>query len=145
MEAKKDIGIFQQKNGAWGYRLTLMENGKRKDIRRITDESGNPLRTKKDAIQARAVAIYKKTSRPIRKPIIKKTVAEVFQEYRKDGCYGKAYNTLLKQDSLWNNHIKDRFGKYYVDELSSSLINDYLVSLIVIEILSVAFECNNSQ
>ena len=63
------------------------------------------------------------------KEITRKTVKEVFEEYCEYGRSGKAYTTIKKQDSLWKNHIKDRFGSRYVDDISVAEINDYLAEL----------------
>ena len=39
------------------------------------------------------------------------------------------YRTIQKQDSLWENHLRDRFGHRYVDEISVGEVNDYLAEL----------------
>lgn len=39
---------------------------------------------------------------------------------------GNAYTTIRKQDSLWKNHLKTRFGSRFVDEISVAEIQDYL-------------------
>ena len=57
------------------------------------------------------------------------TVQQVYDEYCEFGRAGKAYATIKKQDSLWNNHIKAKFGKRYVDDISVAEINDYLANL----------------
>lgn len=49
---------------------------------------------------------------------IKKTVTQVYNEYCEFGRAGKAFATIKKQDSLWNNHIKAKFGKRYIDDIS---------------------------
>ena len=59
----------------------------------------------------------------------RKKVSEVYDEYCEFGRAGKAYATIVKQDSLWNNHIKSKFGKRYVDDISVAEINDYLAEL----------------
>ena len=41
----------------------------------------------------------------------RKTVKVVYEEFCENGRTGRAYTTKLKQDSLWENHLKDRFGK----------------------------------
>lgn len=61
--------------------------------------------------------------------ILRKTVTEVYNEYCEFGRAGKAYATIKKQDSLWNNHIKAKFGKRYVDDISVAEVNDYLTEL----------------
>ena len=61
--------------------------------------------------------------------ITRKTVKEVFEEYCEFGRNGKAYTTIKKQDSLWNNHLKDRFGSKYIDDITVAEIQDYLAEL----------------
>ena len=53
-------------------------------------------------------------------PKLHKTYSEVFAEYCEKGRLDKASETIRKQDSLWNNHIKDLFGDRYVDEVSNT-------------------------
>ena len=48
---------------------------------------------------------------------MRETVKEVFEEYCEFGRNGKEYTTIKKQDSLWNNHLKDRFGSKYIDDI----------------------------
>ena len=59
----------------------------------------------------------------------RKTIAEVFQEYCEKGRSDRAFGTIRKQDSLWENHLRDRFGALYVDEISSADVVDYLSEL----------------
>ena len=54
---------------------------------------------------------------------------DVFNEYCENGRIGKAYQTIKKQDSLWNNHINKKFGKRYVDDISVAEVVDYLSEL----------------
>lgn len=130
MAKKKETGVFQTENGQWGYRFTLVIEGKRISRRRFTDEDGNRLQTRSQAAKAREKAIIQAHLEEERKHLVfRKTVIEVFEEYRKNGCNGRAYKTLLKQDSLWKNHLKERFGKRYIDEICVAEINDYLEEL----------------
>jgi integrase len=66
-------------------------------------------------------------------------VAEVYREYCEKGRSGKAYATIRKQDSLWNNHICARFGNRYIDEISVAEIVDYLTELYYTEGLSFKY------
>lgn len=128
-------GVYKLSNGYWGYRFTKVVDGKRYGRKGTKDENDNPLRNKREAVKARQNAIIKfeneinqKSEKPPRK-----TFEEVFNEYCEKGRGGKAYSTIKKQDSLWRNHIKDKFGKYYIDEISVAQINDYLTDLYYIE------------
>ena len=130
--AKTSSGVYQLPNGMWGFRYAFWVNGKQKDIKRTTDENGNPFKTKAAAIKAREAAIIAVHTELLRaaEPTKKRmTVAEVYAEYCETGRCGKAYGTIRKQDSLWNNHISKRFGKRYVDDINVPEIVDYLSSL----------------
>lgn len=129
MAKQKDTGVYQLKNGNWAFRFTLTQDGHRKDVRKAKDEQGNPLKTKKEAITARRLAVEAEQEKTYHKVIERKTVNEVWKEYCEKGRSGKAYRTIQKQDSLWTNHIHSRFGHRYVDEISVAEVNDYLTEL----------------
>ena len=129
MAKQNDTGVYQLKNGNWSFRYTITRDGKKKDVRKAKDENGNPLPTKKDAIRARQKAVEREKGMQVPKPIVRKTVNEVWTEYCLNGRAGKAYKTKLKQDSLWDNHIRDRFGKRFIDDISVAEVNDYLTEL----------------
>lgn len=132
MSDKKDTGVYQLDNGCWAYRYKINIDGTLKEKRRRTDELGKPFKTKASAIKARQQAIIKEKVEATTSPQVKikrKTVAEVYNEYCEFGRAGKAYATIKKQDSLWNNHIKAKFGKRYVDDITVAEINDYLSEL----------------
>lgn len=129
MAKQNDTGVYQLKNGNWSFRYTITRDGQKKDVRKAKDENGHPLPTKKDAIKARQKAIEREKGTQAPKPVVRKTVNEVWTEYCLNGRAGKAYKTKLKQDSLWDNHIRDRFGKRYIDDISVAEVNDYLTEL----------------
>lgn len=125
-------GVYQLENGCWGYRYAIVINGKRKEAKKLKNESGNPFKTAKQAAKAREIAIAQEKSKALllpQKTIIRKTVTEVYQEYCEKGRSGKAYTTIKKQDSLWNNHLCARFGKRYIDDITVAEIQDYLEEL----------------
>lgn len=131
MSKQQPKGVYQLENGFWAYRFVLTVNGKKKAQKRVKDEFGNPFKTQKQAAKARSIALAQEqlNIRSPQKSIIPKTVKEVFEEYCEKGRFGKAYSTIKKQDSLWNNHINKRFGKRYVDEITVAEIQDYLEQL----------------
>ena len=127
-----DTGIFKTKTGEWGYRYSLLIDGQRITGRRTVDENGRKLLKKADAIEARAKAIEKaKTEHSANyiPPITRRTYSEVFEEYCMEGRSDRAFQTIRKQDSLWENHLQRRFGKRFVDDVSVGEINDYLAHL----------------
>lgn len=129
--AKSELkGVYQLENGCWGYRYVIIVDGKRKDVKKNKDESGNPYKTDKAAFRAREQAMQRDKINATHKPYKKRvTVAEVYHEYCEFGRNDKAYTTALKQDSLWRNHIQERFGKRFICEISVAEINDYLSML----------------
>lgn len=128
--AQNDVGVTKLENGNWEYRFVMVVDGKKIISRKRKDEQGNPLTTKRAAIKARKEAM-KKAQLGITNtaPTAKKTVTDVYREYCEKGRSGKAYGTIRKPDSLWDNHIKARFGHRYVDEISVAEIVDYLTEL----------------
>ena len=125
-----DTGIYQLENGYWGFRYVIVVNGQRVERRRNVDENGNPFKTKTSASKARQAMIeHERNHSASQNIILRKTVTEVYNEYCEFGRAGKAYATIKKQDSLWNNHIKAKFGKRYVDDISVAEVNDYLTEL----------------
>ena len=138
--AKNDAGVTRLENGNWEYRFVMVVDGKKVTSRKRKDEQGNPLTTKRAAIKARQAAMKKaQLGMPHTAPTAKKTVAEVYREYCEKGRSGKAYATIRKQDSLWNNHICARFGNRYIDEISVAEIVDYLTELYYTEGLSFKY------
>ncbi|MCH5186316.1 MAG: hypothetical protein J1F64_09380 [Oscillospiraceae bacterium] len=103
MNSKKDTGVFQLENGCWGYRYRVNINDTFKESRRITDDFGKPFKTKASAIKAREQAIMNERINAAVSPqskLIRKTVEQVYDEYKEFGRAGKAYATIKKQDSL---------------------------------------------
>ncbi|MBR2675216.1 MAG: site-specific integrase [Mogibacterium sp.] len=123
-------GVFQLENGNWGYRFAITKHGHYKNYRRTKDDSGKPFKTCNQAARARQQAIIKANTAPEHSKFIsKRTFTQVFNEYCEKGRAGKAYSTIRKQDSLWNNHIKPQFGNRLVSDVSVAEITDYLSEL----------------
>ena len=131
----EETGIFQEENGFWYYRFSMTINGEKRNFKSRVDENGNRLTTKKQTIKAKMLAIEKARQEASQKPmkIARRTYKQVFLEYQERGRSSKAFATKRKQDSLWENHLKERFGHRYVDEVSVAEINDYLSDLYYIE------------
>jgi integrase len=128
--SNKAKGVYQLENGYWGFRYTYTINGKKKDVKKSKDEFGNPLKTEKQAIKAREAAMLRDKFTIAEKPQMPRmTFSEVYNIYCEYGRGGKAYSTIKKQDSLWKNHLKSKFGKRFIDDISVAEINDYLATL----------------
>lgn len=133
----QETGIHQLKSGFWAYRFSLTINGEKRHFKGSTDAEGKKLKTKKQATIAKLLAIEKARQEGLEvvKPqkITRKTYAQVFEEYQEKGRSSKAFATKRKQDSLWNIHLKEKFGNRFVDEVSVGEISDYLSDLYYIE------------
>lgn len=92
-----ETGIYKLKDGGWGFRYTISVCGKRKDVKRVRDAYGNPMKTKRDAVLARAEAM-KAEEIPQQIRIVRKSVKEVYQEFCENGRKDRAYRTKQKQD-----------------------------------------------
>ena len=132
--AKNSVGVYQKDNGYWEYRFVMMVDGKQINKKKSTDAQGNKLKTKTDAIRAREAAMAAaRTERAGKPKVIRRTFQEVFEEFCEKGRKDRAYQTIRKQDSLWENHLKAKFGKRYVDEISAADVMDYLSELYYID------------
>lgn len=126
MAKNNDLGISQLPNGNWRYRFTRTVDGKRVNRKSSKDEAGNPLTTKRAALQAKAIAEMRFEASINQKPKHRMTFGEVYAEYSELGRSGKAYSTIKKQDSLWRNHLGEKFGARFIDDISVAEVNDYL-------------------
>lgn len=132
--AKNSVGVYQKDNGYWEYRFVMMVDGKQINKKKSTDAQGNKLKTQTEAIRAREAAMAAaRTERTGKPKVIRRTFQEVFEEFCEKGRKDRAYQTIRKQDSLWKNHLKAKFGKQYVDEISAANVMDYLSELYYVE------------
>ena len=138
--ATKSTGVYQKDNGYWEYRFVMMVDGKQVNKKKSTDAFGNKLKTKKDAIKAREAAMLAARSEPEEKPrVLRRTVKDVYEEYCEKGRKDRAYQTIRKQDSLWENHLHEAFGSRYVGEITVAEVMDYLAELYYIHNFSYQY------
>ena len=133
MTKQTSIGVYQLDNGKWAYRFVKTIEGKRRNYKSTKDEFGKPLTTQQAAIRAREIAMMRVEATLLERPDERKTFQEVYEEYCQKGQLGKAYSTIKKQDSLWRNHLKDKFGAYFIDDIRVADVNDYLAHLYYVE------------
>ena len=130
MAVKCENGVYRQENGTWAYRFSILIDGRRISRKKTTDENGKQLKTQKQALKAREAAIANAHIEMKRtKKISRRTVKEVFEEYCEKGRNDRKYQTIRKQDSLWENHLCEKFGKRFIDDISVAEVNDYLAGL----------------
>lgn len=133
-------GVYQKENGFWEYRFVVVVDGKQIARKKSTDEFGKKLKTKSEAIRAREAAIMAaRLERTQKQAIARRTVKEVFEEFCASGRKDRAYQTIRKQDSLWENHLCVKFGKRYVDEISAAEVIDYLTELYCVDGLAYRY------
>ena len=136
--ATNNAGVYQKDNGYWEYRFVMMVDGKKINKKKSTDAFGNKLKTKKEAIKAREAAMLEARSGKIETPkVTRRMVKEVYEEYCEKGRKDRAYQTIRKQDSIWDNHIFAKFGNRYVDEITVAEVMDYLAELYYMHNFSV--------
>ena len=129
-QSREENGVYQLESGLWAYRFSILVDGQRISRKKTTDAEGNKLKTQKQAAKARDAAIAAaKVERQRKQTITRRTVAEVYNEYTENGRTGRAYQTIRKQDSIWEIHLKGKYGKRFVDDIPVAEINDYLASL----------------
>lgn len=127
---KTENGVYQLESGYWGYRFSILIDGKRISRKKITNADGQKLNSKSAALKAREAAIAAAHIEVKQKTkIFRRTFKEVYEEYCAKGRADRAYQTIKKQDSLWKNHLCKRFGEKYVDDVSVAEIKDYLAEL----------------
>lgn len=130
MAKNNDIGLFQLKNGNWGYRITITQDGKKKDTTFRRDENGNPFTKKIDAKRAREQKILEmRQPQPIEGGFTDCKLSEMWDCYLKKVAPGKAPATIRKYSSLWNQHIKYEFGDRLISTITVADMNSYLQEL----------------
>ena len=128
MAKNADTGLKQLPNGNWAYRVTYTWDGKKRDTSIRLDEDGQPFKRKADARRARdkklmELRTHKETG------LTGCRLKDIWDCYLQKDAPAKAPATVKKYSSLWNRHIKEKFGDRYINELTVSDINVYLCEL----------------
>lgn len=131
MAKMNDAGVYQDANGFWFYRIKLTSDalGNKIDIKKKTDENGQPFKTKTACIRARSkrlvelqeVGMEKKETWPA-------TLEDIWNIFLEKDSKKKAKATIVKYTSVWNNHIKDGYGKSKLKNLDVSDLEVILVN-----------------
>jgi len=123
----KGDGIFQTAKG-WGYRLVIKKDGKTiTDTTRTKGEDGKPFLTKSEAKKAKAAHLLQLQN--LEQETKKKyniTFSDAWQIYLDNESKGKAESTIKKQESVWNNHIKERFSDSEMNETTITEMYSFL-------------------
>lgn len=120
-------GIYKLPNGYYMYRISISKNGKRYDTtRKFNKETGEAFTSKRAAQKARIKELEEITSSRKFATNKKVTVDEVFNYYLEHSTLDKARSTVVKQESIYKNHIKEEFGTTPVSDLTVQDIHDFL-------------------
>ncbi len=124
----KDTGIFQLENGYYGFRVKINRKDLKIDTTYRQDENGNPYKTNASARDAREKKIVELKEKNNKQEIIIKRykLKEIYNLYLEKGSTDKAYSTLKKQRSMWENHIKNNFGEKFIEEITVNDLENYL-------------------
>ena len=128
----KYTGVTQASDGSWVYRIKIkLPDGKVVDTRIKKDEYGNPFLTAKAAYEARKAHEASIRTNPEEYTTAKKeaTLADVYDNYMLSEAKSKAPATIRKQNSLWENHVKPKFGDCTVNSITIVDLNTYLDEL----------------
>lgn len=131
MAKVNDTGIYQLDDGSWEYRIVINTKEVKATAKARQDELGNPFRTKKQAVEARAKKLIElKTPKPPEPVVVKDAkLSEIYEEYMLNGSAKKARSTITKQQSMWKNHIQKNFGDRYISTITVQELKDYLAKL----------------
>ena len=131
MARTNSIGVYQLDDGGWEYRLVINTKEVKAAAKARQDEFGNPFRTKKQAVEARAKKLIElKTPKPPEPVVIKDArLSEVYTGYMLNGTSKKAKSTIRKQQSMWENHLEKNFGDRYISTITLQELKDYLEKL----------------
>lgn len=142
-DTRKATGVFQLPSGNWGFRFKVKLKGKTIDRKFIQTNDGKPYKTQQAAARARSIAIEKEKQAEYERQLEQEriqyalssvkhkpqTFSAVFKEYCYKGRSDRAFGTTRKQDSIWENHLKERFGSRMVDSITTAEVVDYLGEL----------------
>lgn len=129
MAKTSDVGIYQLESGLWEYRIVINRKDLKVDTTCRQDEAGNPFRTKKAAKEARELKLVELKTNPQPSKIKDVKLVDVYNKYMETGAKSKASTTIMKQKSMWDNHIEKNFGNKYLSEITLEELNNYLETL----------------
>lgn len=116
-------GSVRKRGSTWSYRIDF---GKTSDGARNQIEKGG-YRTKKEADKALTDALYSINNTGDYVENKKITFQETYKEFiETEAKATRAYATLKRYDSLYRNHYKKKFDGYFMYQIGSNMINDFL-------------------
>lgn len=125
----KYTGVTQNKDGSWSYRIKKKINGQQIDTKIKRDENNKLFLTARSAYEAKLKHEAKLENNEI--PLVKKTnLSYVYDTYMTSSeAKQKAAATIVKQKSMWKNHIEPAFGNKDINSIKITDIDDFLYNL----------------
>lgn len=129
MAKTKNSHVYQLKNGNWAYRICQKVNGEKIDTTCRKDENGFPFLHKRDAQRAREQRLVDLRNGIEKKKLNDIKLSDCWKAYINEYSKSKATATVVKYTSLWENHVKDKFGDKWLSELTTDDLYCYLLEL----------------
>lgn len=116
-------GSVRKRGSTWSYRVDF---GKSADGKRNQIEKGG-YKTKKEADKALNDVLFQYNNTGDYVENQKVTFQDVYKEFMAtEAPATRAYATLKRYDSLYRNHYKDVFDGFYIYQITSNMINDFI-------------------
>ena len=116
-------GSVRKRGNTWSYRVDF---GKSADGKRNQIEKGG-YKTKKEADKALNDVLFQYNNTGDYVENQKVTFQDVYKEFMAtEAPATRAYATLKRYDSLYRNHYKDVFDGFYVYQITSNMVNDFI-------------------
>lgn len=129
MAKNDDAGLYQLPNGNWGFRSVVIINGERHDTNRHLDDDHQPFLRKKDAKAFKEKLEYELKHPPKKEDFEDCKLQEIWDYYLNNTAASKRPTTVKKYTSLWERHIKEKFGDKLISQITVGDINTYLSDL----------------
>lgn len=116
-------GSVRKRGTTWSYRIDF---GKSADGKRNQIEKGG-YKTKKEADKALNDVLFQYNNTGDYVENQKITFQDVYKEFMStEAPATRAYATLKRYDSLYRNHYKDIFDGFFMYQITSNMINDFI-------------------
>lgn len=129
IKSKKYPNVYTDEKGRIFYRIKVKTSeNKIFDSRVFKDKDGFPFPTQYAAHLAR-LEHEKALKSPVVQEEVKMTVKDVYNNYLNTTALKKASATVRKQDSMWRNHVCERFGDRLIDTITIVELSTFLDEL----------------
>lgn len=132
---KKYTGVspLNKAKNTWQYRIKItLPNGEKIDTTGRRDADGKPFITAESAYKAKLEHETRLRNGTNNKPKkkAKATLNTIYEHYIKSSeAKSKAPTTILKQESMWKNHIEPKFGDLEIKDITLADLQNYLHEL----------------